>query len=140
MASKPHDEFRDAIIERLNLLPGVTAWANDTGVFLKQLPDGTWVKVKKPFGTKGVPDILGWQEWHVSWPAVPGRKERSVLTIPRTIGIDVKMGNDQLSDAQRVFAKKLKAAGGIFITARCKGKEDFGRMTRFEQQWKEATE
>lgn len=72
---------------------GVLHWRQQVGVFLT--PGGTKVHV----GILGLPDIIA---------VVDGR----------ALGVEVKARHGRQSPAQRKFAERLEAAGGVYVLAR----------------------
>lgn len=73
-----------------------------TNVFDKkvQLKSGKWIKGT---GTKGTADIHG---------VISGKP----------IAVEVKIGKDRQSPAQKVYQKKFESAGGVYIIAKTFGK------------------
>jgi|GEM_PF-1742952 len=75
---------------------GVLHWREQVGVFLT--PGGTKVHI----GVLGLPDIIA-------------------VVAGRVIGIECKSRHGRQSPAQRRFAERLEAAGGIYLLARSAG-------------------
>jgi len=83
-------------------------WENKTGM--------AWQKTKAgfhpiKFGVPGSPDIVGMRPRVITQDDV-GK------TIAQFVGIEVKVGRDRLTDAQRRFGERIITLGGIFLEER----------------------
>lgn len=84
------NELTQSILDYLNRY-GVYAWRMNN---VRSVPGRTFK------GKKGVPDIVG------------------VTQSGKFIGIEVKVGRDEQSDAQRLFQSEVEKRGAIYLLAR----------------------
>ncbi len=109
---KRESEIQRAILDYLELVPGVTVWRQNTGAMFGVYKGKRWAV---RFGQPGLPDILGW----VTCPVI---ERGGVCQLARFLAIEVKAPGKRLSDAQAAFMGSVRAAGGVAIVAR--GVED----------------
>ena len=88
-----HDMMR-LILARLNLIPGVLAWRQNTGA--ARTPSGGFVR----FGVPGQADITG---------LLPGG---------RRLEIEVKAPGGRTTREQDTFGARILEHGGVYIVAR----------------------
>jgi len=72
-----------------------------------------WKHFSGPLGKPGVSDVLGIKKVKVSDLVKAGIEEVGIF-----IAIEVKAGDDTLSDDQEGFGLNVQDAGGIFVEAR----------------------
>lgn len=99
-----HNQLVKACVTTLNLTTVAghrfVAWPNDTGRHVQRRADGSW-RAKKPYGTRGVSDILGF-----------------ITPSGQFLAVEVKTGNGRPTDAQREFASRVIAGGGLALVVR----------------------
>jgi hypothetical protein len=91
----PEQQLQTLILARLNLIPGVYAYRNNTGV--ARTATGGAVR----FGVPGQADISG------------------VLPGGRRLEVEVKTPRGRVSPEQRAWGERMTAAGAVYILARC---------------------
>lgn len=110
-------EIQAAILEYLKLVPGVTAWRNNTGAFVGEY------KGKRRFvrfGFPGLADIIGWIGWCGAREGASFNCSGSkTYHTARFLAIEVKRPGAQLTRAQAVFIGTVNRAGGLAIVATC---------------------
>lgn len=103
------NELTRAIIEAITLCGGQAERIANTGRFLDQRQ-----KVK---------NVLGHEKTIGSFKYIPGGGTNGTADISATfkgisIKIEVKIGKDKLSQAQKEYGHKVEQAGGVYIVAR----------------------
>lgn len=74
-------------------------------------------------GTKKFTDVLGRQRQIGTVKWIPGTSTKGSADISATIAgrsikVEVKHGNDRMSEHQREYQKSIEAAGGVYLIAR----------------------
>lgn len=117
VAKSPKErEIQRAILDYLALVPGVSAWRNNTGAMFGEHKGKRWAV---RFGAPGISDILGWRT--VKDFTHQGCCHKTDAALPRVahfLAIEVKRPGTYPTPAQAAFLETVKAAGGIAIVAR----------------------
>lgn len=113
---RPEGEIVRAILDYLALVPGVTAWRNNTGMAMLPGRGGRPQPVR--FGKPGLPDIIGW----VRWPQVITDCSHPLTSnfkpmIARFLAIEVKRPGGRPTPEQAAFLELVRKSGGVAIVA-----------------------
>lgn len=113
LGQRKESEILKAVLQHLNLLPGVVAWRTNVGAFAGEY------KGKKRFvrfGFTGLVDIIGWKtETHWDRPAPPGIGKYHVA---RFLAIEVKRPGEEPTPEQANFLELVGQSGGLAFVAR----------------------
>ena len=106
-------EIQREILRYLALVPGVTAWRNNTGAMFGEHKGKRWAV---RFGKKGLPDIIGWRSASV----IPAETDGYAFEPwARFLAIEVKRPGKTATPEQAAFLESVRKAGGIAFVATC---------------------
>jgi hypothetical protein len=98
-----------ALLQRLGLVRGVTAWRNNT--------TGVWDPTRKRFrtlrGRKGVSDILGWIVCRLACSC-----GSEPVPVARFLAVEAKVPGKRPTPEQEQFLEEVRAGGGIGLLVR----------------------
>ena len=110
-SSRRESDLQAAVLQAVNLIPGVVMWKSGAGAFRMTYKGKTrFVRM----GKKGVSDLVGWKRY-------PLASLSGLMTIygwARFIALEVKRPGEKPTLEQQAFLDTVKAAGGIAICAR----------------------
>lgn len=78
---------------------------------------GRPIDTRRVFDVAGCPRLVGSLTWGKS-TSTPGSADISATINGHSVKIEVKIGRDRQSEAQRAYAEAVRAAGGVYVIAR----------------------